>query len=127
MASVYAPVSYPPQPVLLFEALDDGSHALVANGSLLSVAPSRIICKRIVLSGHPFKIHKKSAVIRYMFFNRGISYSLIACSLKCQLLHSILEDIAWFKPVELRTKYGRRGHIKEPLGMYYNRANVSCI
>jgi hypothetical protein len=29
------------------------------------------------------------------------------------------EDIEWFKPVELRTKYGRRGHIKEPLGEYY--------
>jgi pre-rRNA-processing protein TSR1 len=26
-------------------------------------------------------------------------------------------DIAWFKPVELFTKYGLRGHIKEPLGM----------
>jgi Uncharacterized conserved protein len=26
------------------------------------------------------------------------------------------EDIEGFKPVELRTKYGRRGHIKEPLG-----------
>lgn len=28
-----------------------------------------------------------------------------------------LDDIMWFKPVELRTKYGRRGHIKEPLGV----------
>ena len=78
VASVFAPISYPPQPVLLFKAQGDGSHTLVASGSLLSANPSRVICKRIVLSGHPFKINKKSAVIRYMFFNRGESeYSLL--------------------------------------------------
>lgn len=31
---------------------------------------------------------------------------------------SFIDDIAWFKPVELWTKYGRRGHIKEPMGDY---------
>ncbi len=43
----------------------------MGSGGVLNVDPRRVIVKRIILSGHPYKINKRSAVIRYMFFNRG--------------------------------------------------------
>lgn len=49
-------------------------------------------------------MHKRSAVVRFMFFNR--------------------EDITYFKPCKLRTKYGRTGHIKEPLGTH---GHMKCV
>ncbi|XP_064632502.1 pre-rRNA-processing protein TSR1 homolog [Lineus longissimus] len=104
VATIYAPIIFPPASVMMFKENMDGSQDFVASGSVLSVNPARIIAKRIVLSGHPFKINKKMAVVRYMFFNR--------------------EDILWFKPVELRTKYGRRGHIREPLGTH---GHMKCV
>jgi len=98
VCTVYAPIIFPVASVLMFKEQSNGQHELVGTGSVMSVNPNRIITKRIVLSGHPLKINVKSAVIRYMFFNR--------------------EDIHWFKPVEMRTKHGRRGHIREPLGTH---------
>ncbi|XP_068441072.1 pre-rRNA-processing protein TSR1 homolog [Clinocottus analis] len=104
VVSVYAPITFPPAGVLLFKQKNDGIQDLVATGSLLSCDPQRVMLKRIVLSGHPFKINRRSAVVRYMFFNR--------------------DDIMWFKPVELRTKWGRRGHIKEALGTH---GHMKCV
>ncbi|XP_011494664.1 PREDICTED: pre-rRNA-processing protein TSR1 homolog [Ceratosolen solmsi marchali] len=104
VATIYAPITFPPCPVLCYLKKSDGSLELIATGSLLSINPERLVIKRIILSGHPLKIHKRSAVIRFMFFDR--------------------EDIRWFKPVKLRTKCGRKGHIKEPLGTH---GHMKCI
>ncbi|KAL1460744.1 hypothetical protein WDU94_012696 [Cyamophila willieti] len=104
IATCFAPIMFPPAPVLAFKKHKDESVELVALGSVHSVNPDRIVVKRVILSGHPLKINKRSATVRFMFFNR--------------------EDIEWFKPVELRTKYGRRGHIKEPLGTH---GHMKCL
>ncbi|KAJ3123557.1 hypothetical protein HK100_011572 [Physocladia obscura] len=98
IASFYGPIGFEHEPVLLFKPVENGTPLLVASGNLTAPTPSRIIAKRIMLTGHPFKIHKRSAVIRYMFFDP--------------------QDIEYFKPVQLTTKHGRVGHIKESLGTH---------
>lgn len=96
-ATVIAPLMFGNAPTVLFK--QDGQELkLVATGSILNVDHTRTLAKRAVLTGHPFKIHKKVVTIRYMFFNR--------------------DDILWFKAVPLFTRMGNSGFIKEPLGTH---------
>jgi len=99
-ASTLGPVCYSPCPVLVFrdEKDDDGyvTTQLVGTGQVDAVDPDRLIIKRILLTGYPVKVHKRSATVKYMFFNTP--------------------DVRWFKPAELHTKLGMTGHIKESLG-----------
>ncbi|KAM3961637.1 tsr1 ribosome assembly factor [Aphomia sociella] len=104
VATFYAPIQFSPSSVLCFKEKRNTELQLIASGVLLSCNPDRLIIKRIILSGHPFKVNKKSAVIRFMFFNR--------------------DDVLYFKPCKLRTKYGRTGHIKESLGTH---GHMKCV
>ncbi|CAG8519072.1 27436_t:CDS:10, partial [Racocetra persica] len=99
IATIYGPINFGNLPVTFYKDTGDvNAPIFVASGFFLNADPKRIVAKRIILTGYPFKINKKSAVVRYMFFNP--------------------EDVLWFKPVQLTTKYGRAGHIKESLGTH---------
>ena len=57
-----------------------------------------------MLTGYPHRVHKRKAVVRFMFHNPDD-----------------ICDMRWFRPLELWTKYGRHGRIRaspEPLGTY---------
>ncbi|MQL84100.1 hypothetical protein Taro_016588 [Colocasia esculenta] len=98
VASVYAPISFPPLPLIVLKSREGVEPAIAAFGSLRSVDPDRIILKKIILSGYPQRVSKLKASVRFMFHNP--------------------DDVRWFKPVELWTKRGRRGRIKEPVGTH---------
>ena len=101
IASAYCPIVFAGCKVLTFtkpSLKDPVAMDIVAQGMTLKPDPLKIILKRIVLTGYPLKVHKKRATIRFMFFDP--------------------KDIKYFKPVELSTKNGLRGHIKDSLGTH---------
>jgi pre-rRNA-processing protein TSR1 len=113
IASFTGPLTWGNVPVLYFQrtASDDmdasaasaastspSSLTLVGTGTSLPPSLNRVIAKRIILTGHPFKINKRVVTVRYMFFNDN--------------------DVKWFKSLPLWTKRGRSGFIKESLGTH---------
>lgn len=87
-------------------------------GTFMNPDTTRIIAKRIILTGHPFKVHKKTATVRYMFFNPGLCCSSSLFFSPCSHILSGTDDIQYFKPIQLFTKHGRTGHIRESLGTH---------
>lgn len=109
MATFVGPLTWGSVPALFFKrkvapekdplSFDPASELeLIATGTSQPPDRSRVIAKRIILTGHPYKIHKKLVTVRYMFFNVG--------------------DVNWFKALPLWTKRGRSGFIKESLGTH---------
>ncbi|KAL1891931.1 ribosome biogenesis protein tsr1 [Ceratocystis pirilliformis] len=111
VATFTGPVTWGPVPALFFKRTADVENVaessavpsssgltLVATGTCLPPSTTRVIAKRIILTGHPYHIHKRVVTIRYMFFNK--------------------EDVEWFKALPLWTKRGRTGFIKETLGTH---------
>lgn len=116
IATFVGPVVWGAVPVLVFknqtvqdpEVLDSADGAvseattkrleLIATGTVVASDHSRVVAKRAILTGHPYKIHKKLVTVRYMFFNA--------------------EDVTWFKALQLWTRRGRSGYIKESLGTH---------
>ncbi|KAI5476195.1 ribosome biogenesis protein Tsr1, partial [Pseudohyphozyma bogoriensis] len=101
IATAYLPITFGNQPAVLLRvpsSTEDPTIHLIGSGSLFSSDPTRITAKRLILTGAALKVHKKTATIRYMFFNQP--------------------DVEYYKPIQLRTKRGRTGHIRESLGTH---------
>ncbi|KAH8687193.1 putative ribosome biogenesis protein tsr1 like protein [Tricladium varicosporioides] len=102
IATFIAPMTWGSVPALFFKLTNEEASGspltLLGTGTSLPPSSSRVVAKRIILTGHPYKIHKRLVTIRYMFFNR--------------------EDVEWFKALQLWTKRGRSGFIKESLGTH---------
>lgn len=116
LASTIMPISFSLNKILVFKIRGE-AWSLLATGTQLDPNPMKIILKWILLTGYPMWVHKKNAVVRYMFFNP--------------------QDVAYFRPVELFTKTGKWGKIKQSLGShglmkcffndYINQSDTVCL
>jgi len=107
MASLLAPVAFPPLPVLTFRRAAPspgsppgvlGRAELVATGSVIGADPHQLLLKRTLLTGAPIRSKKRWAVVQSMFFRP--------------------EDVMWFRPVELHTRLGAKGRIRDSVGTH---------
>ncbi|KAL6544147.1 hypothetical protein OROGR_010644 [Orobanche gracilis] len=105
VTSIYGPICFNSLPLIALKSQEEYEYPVVAAvGSLRSIDPDRIVLKKIILTGYPQRVSKTKATVRYMFHNP--------------------EDVRWFKPVDVWSKCGRRGRIREPVGTH---GAMKCI
>ena len=51
-------------------SIHTGQSTFFASGSLLTVNPDRLLIKRIILTGYPIHVHKRSAIVRCVRLER---------------------------------------------------------
>ena len=93
--SIYAPICYPPINILIFNN-DNKFDNILGNGYLTEINAHRILIERKILTGRPVKIHRRRAIVRYMFWNP--------------------KDVRYFMPLNLWTKHGLKGKIEQSVG-----------
>ena len=104
MMSMYGPASFLPTPALCFQpvtkAEKDGGAEMpfVSFGAATTPSPDMLLLKKIVLTGHVYKTHKRQSIVRFMFHNE--------------------DDVKWFQPCEIYTKLGMRGRILKSVGTH---------
>ncbi|CCF56034.1 hypothetical protein KAFR_0A05990 [Kazachstania africana CBS 2517] len=100
VATCIAPVDFTQSPAIFFKpsSSDVKGLELVGHGTFMNADHTRVLAKRAILTGHPFRFHRNVVTVRYMFFRP--------------------EDVEWFKSIPLFTKSGRSGFIKESLGTH---------
>jgi hypothetical protein len=120
---------------MVYQRNEDGTKTLVGTGALSSVDPDRIMLKKVpslppLLSplaltsprptDHPHWIphpSEEEKCCRETSLLRPTGAPASSLLLLLVLSHHP-QDVRWFKPAELTTKYGHRGHIREPVGTH---------
>lgn len=98
LLSFYGQTYFPPQNALLLANDENGVVRLAMVGSSLFPDPFKVVLKRVVLTGYPFKAKGKRAVVRCMFYSP--------------------EDVKYFQNNEVYTKRGLKGRVQESLGTH---------
>ena len=99
IATAILPINYTNSPALFFKCDNNGNNMqILCQGTFENSDFTRILAKRVVITGEVFKIHKNVVTIRFMFHNSN--------------------DVNAYKNIPLFSKMGRSGFIKEALGTH---------